>query len=89
MEEPVLKGHDLQLVERKPRPVIDVSFVELQERITHRIFNASNVLGTIALLAMITAPGAVEGEMYITAVVLVVIFAVCANLSIREDGKRK
>lgn len=50
---------------------------------THRVFNASNVFGTIAFLAMIAAPGAVEGGMYITAAVLVVLFAVCAYISIR------
>ncbi len=55
----------------------------------NRIFNAGNICGTIAFLAMIAAPGAVESEMYITAVVLVAIFAVCAHLSIREDDKRK
>lgn len=55
---------------------------------THRIFNASNVLGTISFFAMIGATGAVESGMYITAVALVVIFAVCAYLSIREEGKR-
>lgn len=53
----------------------------------HRIFNASNIFGAIAFLATIAAPGAVESEMYITAVVLVAIFAVCAHLSIREDGR--
>lgn len=89
MEEPVWKGHNLHLVEREPRPVIDVSYVELPERITCRIINLSNILGAIAFLAMIAAPGAVESEMYITAVVLVAIFAVCAHLSIKEDGKKR
>lgn len=56
---------------------------------THKILNASNILGAIAFLAMLAAPAAVEGEMYITAVVLVVILAGCAHLSIREGGKRK
>ena len=41
MEEPVWKGHSLHLVEREPRPVIDVSYVELPERITCRIINLS------------------------------------------------
>lgn len=56
---------------------------------THKILNASNILGAIAFLAMLAAPAAVEGEMYITAVVLVVILAGCAHLSIREGGNRK
>ncbi len=56
---------------------------------THKIFNASNLFGAIAFLAMLAAPAAVEGEMYITAAVLVVILAGCAHLSIREGGKRK
>lgn len=55
---------------------------------THKIFNASNVLDTISFFAMIAVPGAVESGMYITAVMLVVIFAVCAYMSIREEGKR-
>ena len=56
---------------------------------THKIFNASNFYGAIAFLSMLAAPAAVEGEMYITAVVLVAIFAVCAHLSIKEDGKKR
>ena len=56
---------------------------------THKIFNASNLFGAIAFLAMLAAPAAAEGEMYITAVVLVVILAGCAHLSIREGGNRK
>lgn len=74
---------------RKDRLVIDVSYVELPERPACRIFNLSNILGAAAFLAMIAVPGAVEGGMYITAVVLVVVFAVCAHLSIREDGRGK
>ena len=45
---------------RKDRLVIDVSYVELPERVTHRI-NASGVLGGISFLSMLLAPGAVEG----------------------------
>ena len=56
---------------------------------THRKFNASNLYGVIAFLALLAAPAAVEGEMYITAAALVVILAGCAHLSIREGGKRK
>lgn len=56
---------------------------------THRIFNASNLYGAIAFLALLAAPAAVEGGMYITAAALVVILAGCYYLSIREGGKRK
>ena len=57
---------------------------------THRFFNASNILGGIAfLLLIIFIPAAIEGEMYITAVVLIVIMVVCVYFSIKEDGKRK
>lgn len=70
------------------KPVIDVCYAEIQEKPTRRI-NLGGILGSISFLAMIAAPGAVEGGMYITAVVLVVVFAGCAHLSIKEDGKRK
>lgn len=86
MEEPMQRMNDLQTV-TDTHPVVDISYVELPARLTCRIINLSNVLGAIAFLAMIAAPGAVESEMYITAVVLVAIFAVCAHLSIREDGR--
>lgn len=52
------------------------------------VLNASNVLGAIAFLAMIAAPGAVEGGMYMTAIVLIAICGTCAYLSIKEDGKK-
>lgn len=61
MEEPVWKGHGLHLVEREPRPVIDVSYVELPEKLTYRI-DASFILGTIAVIAMIAATGTAEGN---------------------------
>ena len=70
------------------RPVIDISYVELPEKVTHRI-NLSSILGTVAFLAVLSAPGAIEGEMYVTALALVVVFGVCASLSGKEDGKRK
>nr|WP_304955449.1 hypothetical protein [uncultured Acetatifactor sp.] len=54
----------------------------------HRIFNAGNVFGAIAFMAMIAAPGAVEGEMYITAVALIAVCGTCTYLSVKEDGKR-
>ena len=55
----------------------------------HRIFNLRNIYGTVAFLSLICAPGAVESEMYITAVVLTVIFVVTAYLSLKEDGQIK
>jgi hypothetical protein len=57
--------------------------------LTHRIFNASNVFGTIAFLAIIAIPGAVEEEMYMTAAALTAACAICIYLSIREDGKKR
>ena len=53
----------------------------------HRIFNLRNIYGTIAFLSLICAPGAVESEMYVTAVVLVAMVGIVAYLSLREDGK--
>ncbi len=73
---------------RKDRLVIDVSYVELPERVTHRI-NASGVLGGISFLSMLLAPGAVEGGNYILALLLIVVFAGCSHLSIREEGKKR
>lgn len=55
----------------------------------HRIINLRNIYGTIAFLALICAPGAVESEMYVTAVVLVAIVGIFAYLSLREDGQIK
>lgn len=54
-----------------------------------KVINASNVLGAIAFLALIAAPGAVESEMYITALVLIAICGICAHLSIKEEGKER
>ena len=53
----------------------------------HRILNLRNIYGTIAFLSLICAPGAVESEMYVTAVVLVAMVGIVAYLSLREDGK--
>lgn len=53
----------------------------------HRIINLRNIYGTIAFLAMICAPGAVDAEMYVTAVVLVAMVGIFAYLSLREDGQ--
>lgn len=66
---------------------IDISYVELKSR--RRILNLSNVLGAVAFFALILAPGAVEGENYILALVLIVIFRACAHISMREDGQIK
>lgn len=69
---------------------IDVSYAEVKSKsVYHRILNASNVLGTIAFMSMIAFPGAVESEMYITAIVLIAVMAVCVYLSMKEDGKIK
>lgn len=64
---------------------IDISYVDLKSR--HRIINASNVLGGIAVMVMIAVQGAVESEMYITVMVLIAVAAVCAYLSMKEDGQ--
>lgn len=56
---------------------------------THKVFNASNILGAIAFMAMLGVAAAVESGMYIIAVVLLGIFAGCAYLSMKEDGQIK
>lgn len=56
---------------------------------THKVFNASNILGAIAFMAMLGVAAAVESGMYIIAVVLLCIFAGCAYLSMKEDGQIK
>ena len=62
---------------------------ERKEEALNKIFNASNVLGAIAFVAMILAPVACDSEMYITAAVLLAVFAGCAYLSMKEDGQIK
>ncbi len=52
-----------------------------------RVFNASNVLGAIAFLAMVGATGAEDN--LILGLLLTAVFAVCAHLSIREDGGKR
>lgn len=54
----------------------------------HRVFNAGNVLGTAAFLAIIAVPAACEGEMYITAAALTAVFAVCGHMAARELGRK-
>jgi len=55
----------------------------------NRIFNASNIFGAVAFLAMLAVPGAVDSGMYMTAVALVMIFGTCAWVSVREDRNKK
>lgn len=55
-----------------------------------KVFNASNVLGTIAFLMLLILPaGLVEAEMYISAIVCAVIGFICARQSMKEDGQIK
>lgn len=61
-------------------------------KVTHKIWNASNVLGGIAFLSMIAAVGAAEWAIenngtYWTTMAFIAVLAVCAYLSIKEDGK--
>ena len=53
----------------------------------NKIFNASNILGIIAFVAMILVAAAYEGDSYVMAVAFLVIFAGCAYLSMKEDGQ--
>ena len=53
---------------------------------THKIWNASNVLGAIAFLSMIAAAGTVEENPILT-VAFAEVFSGCAYLSIKEDGE--
>ncbi len=61
---------------------------------THRIFNAGNVLGGTAFLAMIGVVGAASWAIendgsYWSTIAFMVLLIACAYLSIREEGKRK
>ena len=49
----------------------------------------SKIYGSIALILMLLSPGAVEGEMYITAVVMICGMALFAYLSMREEKKEQ
>ncbi len=52
-----------------------------------RVFNLRNIYSTTAFVSLVIGvPAAVEGEMYITAVILIAIFGVSAYLAMREDG---
>lgn len=54
-----------------------------------RVFNASNVLSTIATTALIMTIGFVGGENMIAAIVCLVTFAGSAFLALKEDGQIK
>lgn len=54
----------------------------------HRVFNLKNILGGVSFAALICATGAVESEMYATAVILIAIMGITAYLAMREDGKK-
>ena len=86
MEELVRKEQELQAASPEAHPVIDISYVEMPTKLTSRI-NLSNILGAVAFIALLAIPGAVEGEMYMTAIALMAVCGTCTYLSIREDGK--
>ncbi len=73
---------------KKGLPTIDISYVELPDRVTHWI-SLGGVLGGASLLSMVLAPAAVEGEAYILAVALVAACGICAGLAEKEDGKKR
>lgn len=56
---------------------------------THKVFNSSNLFGVIAFIALIASGGAAEGEMWLTAIVLLILFAVSVCMSIKENGPIK
>ncbi len=84
---PIRRTGSLQ-ARKKEHPIIDVSYVELPEKVTYRA-NLGSVLGGISFLSMLAAPAAVEGGSYILAVALVAVCGICAKLAIREEGKRR
>lgn len=85
MKEPTQMERDPHLIRKENNPIVDVSYVELPEKLTHRI-DASSILGAIAFLAMIAAAGTVE-ENPLLSVALAAVFAGCAYLAMKEDGK--
>lgn len=87
MKEPVGRERNLQRKKREPLPVIDISYVELPDRLTYRI-DASYILGAAAVLAMIAATGTAEDNLLLS-LVCTAVFAGCTYLSIKEDGRRK
>lgn len=46
----------------------------------------SKIYGSIALILLFLAPGAVESEMYITALAMICGMSLFAFLSMKEDG---
>lgn len=69
-------------------PVIDISYVELPDKLTYRI-DAACVFCTVAFLDLfVFIPGTVEDNPVLT-VALIFLLAVCARLTAREEGKRK
>lgn len=55
-------------------------------RKTREIFNVSNILSAAVIVLMIGIIATAASEMYITSGVLLIVLAVCACLSIKEDG---
>ncbi|MBO5853148.1 MAG: hypothetical protein J6Q61_00250 [Bacteroidales bacterium] len=49
--------------------------------------NLSNILGAISFLTLICIPGAVEAEMYVTAVIMIAIMGLSAYFALKEDGQ--
>lgn len=47
----------------------------------------SRIFGTIALICLILAPGAVESGMWITSLVLICAFCLFAQMAVNEDGQ--
>lgn len=53
-----------------------------------KIINSSNVLGCVSFISLLCIPGAVESEMYVTAVVLIAIMGLSAFFAMKEDGHK-
>ena len=88
MKEPVCRERNLQRKKREQLSVIDISYVELPEQVTHRI-NAGSILGAAAFLDLfVLIPGTVEGNPLLT-VALILLFGACVHLSSREEGKKR
>lgn len=84
MEGPIKKVDGVRITP-DVKPIIDVSYVELPEKLTYKV-NLSGVLGTVAFLAVLLVPGFVE-ENPIGCLLMVAVFAVCIYLALKEDGK--
>lgn len=52
-----------------------------------KVFNMSSILGASAFLSLIGVIAAVESEMYILMVILLVVFEECARQSVKEGGR--